>query len=53
MYSEGLTSETTRDVLFIKFALIGRNKIDVAYNLEQMVSNDMTVVFGGRYKHSD
>lgn len=35
--SDGITSEATGDILFIKFALIGNNKIDVAYNLEQMV----------------
>lgn len=39
MNSDGITSETTGDVLFIKFSLIGRNKIDVAYNLEQMVGS--------------
>lgn len=36
--SDGITSEATGDILFIKFSLIGSNKIDVAYNLEQMVS---------------
>lgn len=36
--SDGIASEATGDVLFVKFSLIGSNKIDVAYNLEQMVS---------------
>lgn len=33
----GVTSEITPDVLYIKFSLIGTNKVDVAYRLEQMV----------------
>lgn len=33
----GLYSEVTGDVLYIKFSLIGSNKVDVAYRLEQMV----------------
>lgn len=33
----GVTSEITPDVLYIKFSLIGSNKVDVAYRLEQMV----------------
>ncbi|XP_074036900.1 uncharacterized protein [Leptinotarsa decemlineata] len=35
--SEGLRAETTPDALYIKFALIGSNKVDVAYKMEQMV----------------
>ncbi|CAG9764049.1 unnamed protein product [Ceutorhynchus assimilis] len=33
----GLSIETTSDMLYIKFSLIGSNKVDVAYRLEQMV----------------
>lgn len=35
--SDGLKAEVTSDVLYIKFNLIGNNKVDVAYTLEQMV----------------
>lgn len=31
--------EITNDVLYVKFALIGRNNVNVAYRLEQMVNN--------------
>ncbi|XP_066152915.1 uncharacterized protein [Euwallacea fornicatus] len=33
----GVYAETTPDVLYVKFSLIGSNKVDVAYRLEQMV----------------
>lgn len=36
---EGVTSDITSDVLYVKFGLIGSKKVDVAYRLEQMVSN--------------
>lgn len=35
---EGIFTEISNDILFVKFSLIGSNKIDVAYRLEQMVS---------------
>lgn len=35
--AKGITTEITPDVVYIKFALIGANKVDVAYRLEQMV----------------
>lgn len=35
--SKGITTEITPDVLYIKFSLVGSNKVDVAYRLEQMV----------------
>ncbi|XP_017786716.1 PREDICTED: balbiani ring protein 3-like [Nicrophorus vespilloides] len=35
--NDGLEYEVTPDVLYIKFSLIGSNKVDVAYRLEQMV----------------
>lgn len=35
--NNGLKAEITEDVLFVKFSLIGSNKVDVAYTLEQMV----------------
>lgn len=35
---DGMNAEVTNDVLFVKFSLIGSNKVDVAYRLEQMVS---------------
>ncbi|XP_076257897.1 uncharacterized protein LOC143194965 [Rhynchophorus ferrugineus] len=33
----GITTELTPDALYVKFSLIGSNKVDVAYRLEQMV----------------
>ncbi|XP_050296435.1 kielin/chordin-like protein [Anthonomus grandis grandis] len=33
----GIHTEITGDALYIKFSLIGSNKVDVAYKLEQMV----------------
>ncbi|KAK9721248.1 WAP-type (Whey Acidic Protein) 'four-disulfide core' [Popillia japonica] len=35
---EGIFTEISNDILFVKFSLIGSNKIDVAYRLEQMVT---------------
>lgn len=35
--SEGMKADITNDVLFIKFSLIGSNKVDVAYKMEQLV----------------
>lgn len=35
--NNGITSEITGDALYIKLSLIGTNKVDVAYRLEQMV----------------
>lgn len=35
--AKGITTEITPDVVYIKFALNGANKVDVAYRLEQMV----------------
>lgn len=35
--AKGIITEITPDVVYIKFALIGGNKVDVAYRLEQMV----------------
>lgn len=34
---DGLKTEVTPDTLYIHFSLIGSNKVDVAYKLEQMV----------------
>lgn len=34
---EGVTSDITSDVLYVKFGLIGSKKVDVAYRLEQMI----------------
>lgn len=34
---DGITTEVTPDTLYIKLSLIGSNKVDVAYRLEQMV----------------
>lgn len=34
---EGVNAETTPDALFLKFSLVGSNKVDVAYKLEQIV----------------
>lgn len=36
--SKGIDSDTLNDVLYLKFSLIGSNKVDVAYKLEQMVN---------------
>lgn len=38
IHDEGMTKEISPDALYIKFSLIGANKVDVAYKLEQMVS---------------
>lgn len=35
--TKGFKTEATSDLLLIRFSLIGSNKVDVAYNLEQMV----------------
>jgi hypothetical protein len=35
--SQGFKTEATSDALYVKFSLIGMNKVDVAYKLEQMV----------------
>ncbi|XP_057651996.1 uncharacterized protein LOC130891358 isoform X1 [Diorhabda carinulata] len=35
--NDGIKASTTSDALYIKFSLIGDNKVDVAYKLEQMV----------------
>lgn len=35
--STGFKTEITEDVLYVKFSLIGGNKVDVAYRLEQLV----------------
>ena len=35
--SQGFKTEISSDALYIKFSLIGSNKVDVAYQLEQMV----------------
>lgn len=35
--SDGIKPEATADVLFVRFSLVGNNKVDVAYRLEQMV----------------
>lgn len=40
---DGITSEANTDVLYIKLSLIGSNKVDVAYRLEQMVSGVITI----------
>lgn len=37
-----LTAEPTSDTLYIKLSLIGNNKVDVAYKLEQMVNKRNT-----------
>lgn len=39
--ADGMKAETTPDVLFVKFSLVGNNKVDVAYRLEQMVINNI------------
>lgn len=35
---EGIKTSITTDTLYINFSLIGSNKVDVAYKLEQLVS---------------
>lgn len=35
---DGIAAEISSDALYIKFALIGSRKIDIAYTLERMVS---------------
>lgn len=37
---QGFTSEVSPNMLFVNFALTGNNKVDVAYILEQMVTQD-------------
>lgn len=37
--NDGITGDASTNVLYIKFYLIGSNKVDVAYRLEQMVWN--------------
>lgn len=35
---DGIKPEVTTDVLYVRFSLVGNNKVDVAYRLEQMVN---------------
>ncbi|XP_060536767.1 fibrillin-1-like isoform X2 [Cylas formicarius] len=35
--SDGISTEIAPDALYVRFSLIGNNKVDVAYKLEQMV----------------
>ncbi|KAJ8960315.1 hypothetical protein NQ318_004047, partial [Aromia moschata] len=39
--SDGIRPETTSDVLYIRFSLIGSNKVDVSYKLDQMVKQQL------------
>lgn len=41
---EGIRTEITTDVLYVRFSLIGSNKVDVAYRLEQMVGRAKRLV---------
>lgn len=41
---EGIRTEITTDVLYVRFSLIGSNKVDVAYRLEQMVGDAKRLV---------
>lgn len=43
--NEGIIGDASTDVLYIKFSLIGSNKVDVAYRLEQMVSYYIIITF--------
>lgn len=59
--SDGLKTEVMPDALYIHFSLIGSNKVDVAYKLEQMVrskdrkniSPDEIVIFFSRLCNKD
>lgn len=39
IHENGLKTEIAPDALYVKFSLIGSSKVDVAYNVEQMVSD--------------